>query len=112
MPATPVDEGQQPSRVSRVLRDVKVMVRAPISRFIHLCWMLSMWNAQVKKDLPILLEPQTVSGIIDALHDPNAIDDRKMLVRSRIPISPYLLPYPMLTHWVILIPFILGIRNT
>ena len=35
---------------------------------------------QVKKDLPIILEPQTVSAIIDALHDPNSIDDRKMLV--------------------------------
>ncbi|KAI5116947.1 hypothetical protein M0805_003675 [Coniferiporia weirii] len=34
----------------------------------------------VKKDLPIALDPQTVSGLLDAIRHSNGIDDRKMLL--------------------------------
>ncbi|KAH8108866.1 linoleate diol synthase [Phellopilus nigrolimitatus] len=34
----------------------------------------------VKKDLPIALDPETVSGVLDAIHNNNSIDDRKMLL--------------------------------
>lgn len=32
-------------------------------------------------ELPIIFNPQTISGIFDALRHKTAIDDRKMLVR-------------------------------
>lgn len=35
---------------------------------------------QVKKDLPIVLDPQMIAGVLDAIGNLNNIDDRKMLV--------------------------------
>ncbi|THH03482.1 hypothetical protein EW145_g6221 [Phellinidium pouzarii] len=57
VPASPVDESH--STVVKALKDVKELV---------------------KKDLPIALDPQTISAVIDALHNSNSIDDRKMLL--------------------------------